>query len=72
MGKQIEVQSFSDEIAEAVRTLSRTAQAMKQSGLKRRALLVLLNDLTGVTKTNITYVLDGLESLENYYLEDES
>ena len=57
------------QLAESVRKIDKAMKDFIASGLSRRALVVLLNDATGVAKRDINAVLDGLESLGATYLE---
>ena len=54
--------------------IRRVSDAMKQfdkGQLKRRAVVLLLQDITGLNKTDITAVLDGLVKLADVYLKPE-
>ena len=57
------------QLAESVRKIDKATKEFLTSGLSRKALVVLLNDSTGVAKRDINAVLDGLESLGATYLE---
>jgi hypothetical protein len=57
------------QLAESVRKIDKAMKDFIASGLTRKALVVLLNDATGVAKRDINAVLDGLESLGAIYLE---
>jgi len=57
------------QLAESVRKIDKATKEFLASGLSRKALVVLLNDSTGVAKRDINAVLDGLESLGATYLE---
>lgn len=56
-------------LADAVRRIDQGMLAIVESGLNRRALVILLHDSTGVGKRDINAVLNGLESLADQYLE---
>ena len=57
-------------MAEAVRKIEKAVRDLAHGGLNRRALVVLLHDVTGgVAKRDINAVLDGLEALGATYLE---
>lgn len=56
-------------LANAVKRIDKAMKEFASSGLHRRALVVLLNDSTGVAKRDINAVLDGLEGLGEAYLE---
>ena len=49
-----------EELAAAVRTLNAT-------GLNRRAILLLLNDATGIGKKDIGEILDAIPNLVQWY-----
>ena len=73
MPTHIPVQYVTDEIAEAVKTVSEAAQKMENSGLNRRAILVLLQESIGsrrVTRDQISLVLDHLPRLKAIYLKN--
>jgi len=72
MAKQIEVQSVTDEVAKAIFKIQVAADAMRKSGLKQRAIVVLLHDLTKVNKSDIVYILNGLDKLADTYLTEEA
>lgn len=57
------------QLAESIRKIDKAAKDFIASGLSRKALVVLLNDSTGVAKRDINFILDGLESLGATYLE---
>lgn len=54
-------------LAKAIVDISDGVTKLLQGGLKERALLVLLNDISGVSKTDIRCVLDGLQRLKVVY-----
>lgn len=56
-------------LAEAVRKIEKAAKELSESGLNRKAIVVLLADSTGVSRRDINAVLNGLESLAAEYLE---
>ena len=58
-------------LAEAVRKIDKGMRMMADSGLNRRAIITLLNDLTGVGKRDISDVLNGLEGLGDAFLEKQ-
>lgn len=71
MAQKIEVESMSDELAESIRRIGAATRAMKASGLKQSAIVVLIKDQLGVTfrKDVIVQVLNALDRLESTYLE---
>lgn len=56
-------------LADAVRRIGAAVKEFRTAGLKRQAIVVLLHDSTKVSKRDINAVLDGLETLEQVYLE---
>lgn len=56
------------DLAEEIKKISRGFEALKKTGLKRSAIVVLLKDATGLGKRQIEKVLDGLADLEKNYL----
>lgn len=71
--KKIEVQSVSDELAEAIRNIDTAMQAVSKSGLKESTIIVLLKDSLGnrVRKDQIQEVLWGLNNLKKTYLKGD-
>lgn len=59
-------------LAEAIRRIDKGMKEVAVAGLSRKALVVLINEATGVAKRDINSVLDGLESLGETFLEDAS
>ncbi len=57
-------------LADAVRRIDEGMQSIAESGLNRRALVVLLHASTKVTKRDINAVLNGLECLRDAYLDE--
>ena len=56
-------------LAEAVKKIAAAAEQLAESGLSRRALVVLLADATKVSPRDINDVLNGLDSLGDLYLD---
>ena len=56
-------------LAEEIVRLSKAAQALKNSRLTKRAILVLLKDSTGMSFAQIKLVLEALEDLEKTYVK---
>jgi hypothetical protein len=56
-------------LADAVKKLAAAVEQLSDSGLSRRALVVLLADATKVSPRDINDVLNGLDSLGELYLE---
>lgn len=54
-------------LAGHIRDLSASAKRLLNSGLNRRALLILLRDSSGVPMSSIDAVLDALPELERNY-----
>lgn len=69
---QIEVESISEEIAEAIRNIDAAVKKMSASGLSDKAIVVLLQDLIGprnIKRMDIENVLWGMRNLKQTYLE---
>ena len=72
MTKKIEVQFYSDQIAEAVRATAQAVKAMQNSGLQERAIMALIKGYDSrLTKTNINDVLRALKGMGRYYLKND-
>ena len=54
-------------LAQAVVNISKGFDSLKRTGLNRRAIVILLRDSTGVSFSDINYVLNGLENLAKDY-----
>ena len=68
--KQDEENPVSPEVlAQAIVDIAAGMSRLNASRLNRRAILVLLNDMSGVPKRDIDAVLNGLDSLESYCLK---
>ena len=63
---KIDVFSVSDEIADAIRQLAEVGEALQRSPLKQKAQVLLLQDITKLPRTDITYVLNALPHLKDY------
>lgn len=57
------------EMPDLIRQLDAAVKRLAASGLTRRALVVLLADVSGVNKTNVGKVLDALPKLAESFLE---
>jgi hypothetical protein len=55
------------QLADVIRGVSKGMNALLKSGLNRKAIVVLLNDHTGIGKRDIDTVLRGLGQLELAY-----
>lgn len=71
--KKIEVQSVSEELAEAIKNIDTAMQALSKSGLKESTIIVLLKDMLGnsIRKDQIQEVLYGLNNLKSRYLKGD-
>lgn len=58
-------------LAEAIVKISVGFESLKKSGLNQKAIIVLLNDWTGVGKRDIERVLLGLRDLSKAYCSKE-
>ncbi len=56
-------------MADNIAAISEMGKAIKDSRLGRRAVLLLLNDMTGVSMINIESVLKALPELEKTFLK---
>ena len=54
-------------LAQSIVKLSKSADQMMQSGLKRRTLLVLLRDQTGLSLSDIDKVIEAFPKLAKIY-----
>jgi hypothetical protein len=63
---KIEVTSVTDEVAAAIKQLAEVGEALQAGKLKQKAIVLLLNDITKLPKTHITYVLNALPRLQEY------
>ena len=61
-------QSFED-IAAEVENISAAFTAIKNSRLTRRAIIVLLHDMTGLPKRDIQTLLDLAPDLKSHYIK---
>lgn len=59
-------------IAESIVKIGKAMDSIRLSGINRRAIIVLLADSSGVSRTQIKSVLDSLESLREDYLAKPS
>lgn len=55
-------------LAEAIVRIGDAHQKLKASGLNEKAIILLLHDLTKVSRTDVKKVLDALPRLRGYYL----
>ena len=54
-------------LAEAIVSIGRASERLLSSGINKRAVIVLLQDITKLPKGNIKIVLDSLPQLERWY-----
>jgi hypothetical protein len=59
-------------LATAIRDLASGMRSLNAGPLKRAAIVLLLNDMCGIGKRNIEYVLNSMEALESTYLKKRS
>ena len=57
-----------EEIADAIMRLSEVGRAIGQTRLRQDAIILLLQQITKVTRSDIQYVLNALPELERTYL----
>jgi hypothetical protein len=60
-----------DEIAAEIEKLSKLFIAVKNSRLNRRAVVLLIHDMTKVGKRDIEKLLDALPDLADHYLKQD-
>lgn len=58
-------------IAENIASLAKSVQALIGGPLKRRALIILLANSSGIAQTNVEKVIRGLETLEADWLNKQ-
>lgn len=66
---KIEVEDFNG-IASQIKNIDRAMQNLKRASLNRKAIVILLQKLSGENKRTIENVLYGLENLKKEYLND--
>lgn len=54
-------------LAEAITRIGDAAAALKANGLNQKAIILLLNDATGIGKKDIALILDALPRLRGWY-----
>jgi hypothetical protein len=54
-------------IAQAIIDISDAAKRLNNAGLKRRAVVALIHDVSGIAKRDIEIVLNNLESLREQW-----
>lgn len=59
-------------LAESIVKISEFTKALRSAGLKDRALILLINDISGVPMSNIRAVLCALEDLSATYVSKKS
>ena len=60
-----------NQIAEEIKKLSKSIRRFRDGPLTDRCVVVLLHDATGLPMGTIREMLDGIESLESTYLNEE-
>lgn len=60
-----------DEVAAEIRRVSDAMKRFDKGPLKRKAVVLLLQDITKLNRADITAVLDGLTGLADVYLKPE-
>jgi hypothetical protein len=55
-------------IAQSIRTAAEMGKRLNSCGLNRRAVVILLQDATGVAQRDIKLILDALPKLSAFYL----
>jgi hypothetical protein len=59
-------------LAKSIVDISAALHQLRQSGLNRRAVVVLVRHITGLSSGTVNAVLDSLENLKHDYLLDKS
>lgn len=57
------------DLTEEIRKISQLGKAINSSDLNRRALSILISEMTKVSRSNVILVLDALPKLEQEYLK---
>jgi hypothetical protein len=65
---KVEVLADYMKVAEAVKRMRDVGKALSASGLSQRAVTVLLQDATGLTKKDILAVLNAIDNIPKFYL----
>lgn len=60
-----------DEIALEIRRISNSMKALKDSKLNERAIVLLLQDITGLNKIQVKTMLSALQNLDTFFLKKE-
>lgn len=74
MGKLVIKQDVEKEVpveilAQSIADIGTAMKRLSGSRLKKEALVVLVSDATGISKRQVTFVLNALDDLENLYLK---
>lgn len=56
-------------IADSIVEIAKSMKSLNDSRLKKRAIVVLLHDATGVARKDIISILDGLDQLQAEWLK---
>lgn len=67
--KDLEVQLGG--LTEEIRKLSQIGEAVKNSKLKQRVILLLLQDMTKISMRDVQIILEALPNLEETYLQQD-
>lgn len=66
---EVALAELTEELAQEITELAQAFRVLDRSRVRRRAILLLLADSTGVSKTNIGKVLDVASRLDEIYLK---
>lgn len=61
--------SEANTLRQNIQKLQEAVELLKKNGLRERAIIVLLHDLTGVGKRDIKAIIDGAAELQETYFQ---
>lgn len=64
--EKLTAEDFGEELRVSVK---RIREALRATPLTQRALILLISDLSNVTKTDVKYVLNSIDALESEYFK---
>lgn len=66
---KINIESVTDDLADAILVTSRAMQTLNNGRLSERAVLLLIKDATGLNMTEVKNVVNKLARLREFYLK---